>query len=245
MPDGPVRNPDWTWDEIVLCCDLVVQNGWRGMDDEDRRIIDLSKLLQGLPIHPPENRLPSFRNPNGVGRKSADLATAHPDYPGVPTHGSATDKKVIDEFIRNPAEMHAQAAATRAAAVAGEFSSLISPAAEEDDDIAATEGRLLIRRHVARERDARLRKRKIESVRKLSIPIACEVCGFDFEQTYGERGHDYIDCHHIVPLHVTGVRSNRIDELALLCANCHRMIHVRPPWLSPADLKALITRPGR
>ena len=240
-PDGRTgRNPDWAWDEIVLCCELVVQNGWHGLPVEDQRVIELSKLLHDLPLHSSDDRLPDFRNPNGVTRKSYDLATAHPDYSGKPTHGSITDKKVIAEFIGNPNEMHSQAEALFAAAVRGELSALSTPAEEESEDIAATEGRLLIRRHIARERDLRLRKRKIAAARKRGLAIACEVCGFDFERAYGERGRDYIDCHHIVPLHVTGVRTTRIDDLAMLCANCHRMIHVRPPWLTPAELKKLI-----
>jgi 5-methylcytosine-specific restriction enzyme A len=71
--------------------------------------------------------------------------------------------------------------------------------------------------------------------------LCCEVCGFDFEQTYGERGRGYIECHHIVPLHVAGPRTTRLVDLALLCANCHRIIHARPPWLTPAELRSVVT----
>ena len=31
--------------------------------------------------------------------------------------------------------------------------------------------------------------------------INCQVCGFSFEQTYGEIGKDYIHMHHIKPLY--------------------------------------------
>lgn len=55
--------------------------------------------------------------------------------------------------------MQAQARALRDAAVRGELLSLTFPADEED--VAASEGRLLIHRHIARERDRRLRIRKI------------------------------------------------------------------------------------
>lgn len=202
--------------------------------------------MRSLPLHPSAARLPDFRNPNGVARKSFDIATAHPDYPGVPTHGGATDKRVIAEFLARPVEMEAEAAALRAAATRGDFAGLSNPVDDEDDDFAASEGRLLIRRHVARERDAGLRRRKIESVLVHGGSLACEACGFDFEDTYGERGRGYIECHHIVPLHTTtGPRSTRTSDLALLCANCHRMIHARPPWLSPQELRSLLVDRNR
>jgi 5-methylcytosine-specific restriction protein A len=57
----PGRNPTWVWDEIVLCCDLVAQNGWHALSADDQRIIELSKLLQELPIHASNTRLPDFR----------------------------------------------------------------------------------------------------------------------------------------------------------------------------------------
>ena len=83
------------------------------------------------------------------------------------------------------------------------------------------------------EQDRSLRQRKLAQVRRAGLPIACEVCEFDFAVTYGEGGSGYIECHHIVPLHVSGAARRKLSDPALLCANCHRMIHARPPWLTP------------
>jgi Putative auto-transporter adhesin, head GIN domain len=45
----------WTWDEVVLACDLVVQNAWRSMSSAtDPRVTELSRLQQVLPLHPPD-----------------------------------------------------------------------------------------------------------------------------------------------------------------------------------------------
>ena len=79
MPDGPHRI-DWGWEEIVLACDLVAQNGWRQLDAGDPRVQELSGLLQRMSMHPLEARLPSFRNAAGVARKTYNIATVHPDY---------------------------------------------------------------------------------------------------------------------------------------------------------------------
>ena len=57
----------------------------------------------------------------------------------------------------------------------------------------------------------------------------CMACGFDFEKFYGERGEDYIEVHHIVPLATRDQQVN-IDprtDLIVVCSNCHRMIHRR------------------
>lgn len=99
---------------------------------------------------------------------------------------------------------------------------------------------MLIRRHKSRERDKGLRKRKIDAVLRQGRRLVCEACGFDFEATYGPRGAGYIECHHVVPLHEAGEGRTRLSDLALICANCHRMIHRRAPWPTPDELRNLI-----
>jgi 5-methylcytosine-specific restriction enzyme A len=234
------RNPTWAADELILACELVAQNGWRQLEDSDPRVVELSTLLRGLPLHPLYTRRENFRNANGVARKTADIATAHPDYRGVRTHGGATDRRIIAAFMADPAKMHATAQALREAATHGELANLAGLA--DDEDYGAAEGDLLIRLHVSRERSRGLRRRKIEAARRSGRAIACEVCGFDFEQTYGDRGRGYIECHHVVPLHVVNSRRTRLRDLALMCSNCHRMIHVRSPWLTLAELRETLRR---
>ena len=72
------------------------------------------------------------------------------------------------------------------------------------------------------ERNPKNRKRAIEI-----HGIDCYVCGFNFEEIYGERGKDFIEVHHLQPLstleEVTEI--NPETDLVPLCANCHRMIH--------------------
>ena len=91
MADEGRRPPNWEWEEIVLACDLVMQNGGRSLDHEDARVVELSDLLQGMTVHPREKRLPEFRNPNGVAQKTRNIAQHHPAYTGsrsnVSIHG--------------------------------------------------------------------------------------------------------------------------------------------------------------
>jgi len=41
-------------------------------------------------------------------------------------------------------------------------------------------------------------------------------------------------------LHESGERSRTIHDLALLCSNCHHMIHRKPPWPTPSQLRGII-----
>jgi 5-methylcytosine-specific restriction protein A len=39
-------------------------------------------------------------------------------------------------------------------------------------------------------------------------------------------GKSYIECHHLIPLSNFQVnKDTKLEDLALLCSNCHRMIH--------------------
>jgi 5-methylcytosine-specific restriction enzyme A len=237
MANAAMPRLDWEREELILAGDLVVRNSWRPIPATDPRVIELSALLQRLPLHPTKARRPDFRSVNSVARKTADIATNRPGHPGRPTRGGALTKRVISELETQPDLMHQLAESIRQAEAHGEFASLSQPVA--DEDAGASEGRLLIRRHVAYERDRTLRQRKLDDTIRSGKPIVCEICGFDFAETYGDRGKGYIECHHILPLHVSGPARRRISDLALLCANCHRMIH-RGPWLTPSSLQSLI-----
>ncbi|WP_246247840.1 HNH endonuclease [Micromonospora maritima] len=230
---------DWTWDEIVLACALVEANRWRTVAQEDSRAIELSRLLQSTAIHPLEMRPPGFRNPAGVERKTGDLVSRLPRTGRKHTNGNHLDKKVVQAFLDQPDEMRAKAEVI--ATVLREWPG--EPEVIPDVDLegyAGKEGGVFLRAHLRRERDPSLKPRKIAQAKKDGAAIACEVCGFDFSRTYGERGHDYIECHHRVPLHVTGPVDTALPDLALLCSNCHRMIHRSAPWLTVEDLRELV-----
>ena len=71
----------------------------------------------------------------------------------------------------------------------------------------------------------------------------CSVCGFNFENIYGELGKDYIQIHHIKTISSYGKKHkiNPKKDLRPVCANCHVMLHRRKPQLSIKELKDIIT----
>ncbi|MDR3355786.1 MAG: HNH endonuclease [Spirochaetaceae bacterium] len=75
----------------------------------------------------------------------------------------------------------------------------------------------------------------------------CNICGFDFEKTYGELGKEYIEVHHITPIGVLSTAegyegTDPERDLIPLCSNCHSMIHRRKVPYQPDEIKALIVR---
>ena len=59
----------------------------------------------------------------------------------------------------------------------------------------------------------------------------CAVCGFDFEQTYGEIGRGFIHVHHLMPISNIGqaYQLYPATDLVPVCPNCHNMLHRKEP----------------
>lgn len=89
-----------------------------------------------------------------------------------------------------------------------------------------TEGRRRLVRHFIRERNRVLIHEKRKSVLAKTGRLACEICGFDFAARYGLLGRGFCEVHHRAPLGaLTRVRRTELADLAVVCSNCHRMIH--------------------
>jgi len=71
----------------------------------------------------------------------------------------------------------------------------------------------------------------------------CQACGFDFEAAYGVLGRGYIEAHHLTPIAELPedhpVSQDPETDFAVLCANCHRMIHRATPLLSLKTLRKI------
>ncbi|MEV0089993.1 HNH endonuclease [Streptomyces sp. NPDC050738] len=241
---------DWSWDELLLACALVMENDWHELRQNYADVIDLSDLLRSLPLNADAaGDDPRFRSPNSVSRKTTDISTAHPSYPGTPTRGGRLTREVVKAFVQHPTEMLASAKALREGIGSGELHAIPPQPDEAGDDgmTTAPEGRLLARWALYRERDRGLRDRKIKRALSRGQAIQCAVCTFDFRRTYGQLGDGYIEVHHVLPLHVSGPTETRLDDLAFLCANCHRMCHRShrgKSWRTPDELRDEIRDSG-
>jgi len=105
-----------------------------------------------------------------------------------------------------------------------------------EDMASGEEGRMKLIKHMVRERNRKIiDQKKGNAIREEKL--FCEVCTFSFPKIYGEQ---FIECHHRTPIsQTTGVVETRLQDLALVCPNCHRMLHRRfnGSYLSIDDLR--------
>lgn len=107
------------------------------------------------------------------------------------------------------------------------------------------EGQRVLRRHLAIERNPRLRAdSKAYWQVKLRGRVHCLACHFDFRTAYGDHGEGFIEMHHLKPLaEQIDPRKCKVTDLVPVCSNCHRMIHRDPlSALSIADLRVILRR---
>jgi predicted HNH restriction endonuclease len=110
-----------------------------------------------------------------------------------------------------------------------------------DTDDYALEGRQSLHLVAHRHREAALRRRRIAQARGESPDgkLRCSVpgCGFCFEDVYGREAEEYIQVHHTTWLsNPDRDPRTHLSDLALVCANCHAMLHYLEPLRDLADL---------
>jgi predicted HNH restriction endonuclease len=236
------RNPPWTRDELILALELYLRNPASPPSKTSPEVQDLSALLNKLGQVLGRGDHEKFRNANGVYMKMMNFRRFDPDYTATGkvglTRGNKDEQAVWNEFAADQTRLKIVANAIRQA--------IVLPAADEADEmedgvIEAEEGRLLTRLHCRKERSRKLvEQKKLLALKKFG-KLQCEACLFDFEKSYGPRGKGFIEAHHTKPVEtlVEGSKT-KLEDLTLLCANCHRMVHSARPWLSMAELKQLL-----
>jgi predicted HNH restriction endonuclease len=234
-------NKPWMRDELILALDLYLAHRRSPPGPRDPKVIELSSVLNALWKGDTETRTTTFRNPNGVGMKLMNFRRFDPEFTATGRtglrRGNRLELEVWNEFAEDPTRLRRVAEAIRNFAGSSEAPPLSSDA-ESDDFEEAAEGCVLSAVHHRRERNAELVKKKKARALREHGKLICEGCGFSFEDRYGERGRTFIECHHTKPVHTLEVGSKtHINDLRLVCANCHRMIHARRPWLSLAELR--------
>jgi 5-methylcytosine-specific restriction protein A len=164
----------------------------------------------------------------------ADIGTRDPRTPRPQTSGSRLDAEVWTRFRDNPDE-----AATLATEIRRGIDLGLESTTEEEEEIERSEGRIVYRLHRYVERDRALVARKKSAVLNKTGALACEVCAFDFAARYREVGEGFAEVHHLRPLHL-GETVTRLEDLAILCANCHRIAHRMDGWPTIEALRTIL-----
>jgi len=232
------RNPKWREEELILALDLYMKNATSLPDEKGNKAIQLSNFLNELAIKEGLTLTSTYRNPNSVVMKLHNFRSFDPNYKGKAlSRTSKLDKKIWNQYSNNLDELSKIANSIKKYSNEDFGDALV----DDDDTTEAEEGKWLTKVHRYRERNRKIvEKKKTNELRKKG-KLVCEACNFEFKKKYGERGENFIECHHIQGVsEYSGIKNTRLEDLALVCANCHRMIHKKKPWLKIEELKNII-----
>ena len=242
------RNPTWERDEVILALDQYMTHRRNVRATTSRVIIqpeataELSNLLsQRASVLSIVGGDESFRNEASVNMKLMNFLAIDPEYAGKGLgHRGRRDKEIWDEFADDRRGLQAAANAIRRSIELSRRQDLLDEVDGDDEEF--SEGRVARRLHTSRERSQTAARKKKRLALKRLGRLSCEVCEFDFRQAYGNLGDGFIECHHLIPVSEWPDKGKRtkLSELALVCPNCHRMLHRRRPWQSIAGLKATL-----
>jgi 5-methylcytosine-specific restriction protein A len=228
-------NPNWTREEVILAIELYnrVEESIPGPNDQ--RVIALSEELRSLPYHKEASKVASFRNPAGVAFKLQNIRQVAKGR-GL-SHIARVDREVWKEFGGDKAAAEGAAARIR--------NGIRITKADEptDDDFEFAEGRAVTEAHKRIERNKSIRKQLLRARRKAG-ELRCEICANTGEVVDDAIQEAIFEAHHTKLIARTGEVHTKLSDMALLCANCHRLIHrlmnLRKSWVSIKEARNLL-----
>jgi 5-methylcytosine-specific restriction protein A len=229
-------NPDWSRDETILALDLYFNCNGAMPKTSDRLVLELSSLLRSLPYHSKASRKETFRNAAGVVFKLKNLhkvATGE----GFTTNVSKTDRLVWAELGAQRNEVAQLADLIKRSLSIDE---LQDDTSEPDGEEEFFEGRLLTAFHKKKERNRNIRN-KLIAARHNRGPLACDMCGLKPQSSNARFEDAPFEAHHLLPMSMAMERKTQLKDMALLCANCHRLLHraiaLKRRWLTVVEAR--------
>lgn len=231
-------NPKWSRDETILALDLYFECGGNVPSGKDVRVQRLSRLIQSLPYHGTAQRKDSFRNPDGVAFKLQNLRQVATGK-GL-GNVSQMDRQIWSEFGSQPDKVKDIAGLIRAGILVADS---LRESVDESGEQEFFEERVVTELHKRRERDHKLRERLLSSRRKIGR-LACDMCCAQSQTGDPMLEDATFEAHHLLPLSMAAGRTTRLADVALLCANCHRLLHraisLKKSWLGLSEGKEII-----
>lgn len=96
-------------------------------------------------------------------------------------------------------------------------------------------------------REHRYRSKALREAVIFERGTECQVCGFEFSHAYGELGDGFVEVHHLKPLSsARGTVRATTKDVAVVCSNCHRMLHAEGAKpLSVRRLRSIVAKQRR
>jgi len=143
---------------------------------------------------------------------------------------SKMDRGIWAEFGSHPDKVKQLAALIRSGA---EFVESMQEAPSNEGD-EFVEGRILTELHKKRERNPNVRKRILAARRKKG-KLTCDICKTQSRSSDPTLEDATLEAHHLMPISMALERKTQLADIALLCANCHRLLHraisIKKRWL--------------
>lgn len=237
-----MRNPPWSRDEHIIALNFYLNHNPHIPGKDSAEVKHLSELLNRLHQKLEGDAPDKFRNTSGVYMKLMNFRRFDPGYSGVGlAHGNKDEEVVWNLYVNDRKKLSELALHISHFVHNDELTKELPELVEDEEE--GNEGQLLSRVHRYRERDRTLVKKKKDKFLTEHSRLHCQACGFDFESFYGERGRDFIECHHTKPVsELDADGKTKLSDLVLLCSNCHRVVHRKKPWLTFEELKQHIEK---
>ncbi|NEQ96998.1 MAG: hypothetical protein F6K30_09770 [Cyanothece sp. SIO2G6] len=233
----PEQDPPWVRDELILILNLYFQHSQDNLTQNHPKIIEVSEILNSLSIHPESSDQATLRSPGDIYMQLRNFQRFElNDEQSELKSSNSLEEKIWIELSVNKENLNNLA---KLIITSGYLNSPQVNVVDEEEEF--PEGKIAYREHRRRERNRKLVKKAKQARKSRDGYLRCEVCNFDFHKAYGDVGEDYIECHHTKPVsQLKPHDKTTIRDLALVCANCHRMLHRKRPWLHPLELKEII-----
>ena len=228
----------WSRDEYILTLNLYYKFRKGGPSKNHPEVIKCSNLLRSMnPSASIEDD--KYRNSNGVYLRLMNYRSCDPFWleqgkAGMNSGSKGKCKEIWEEFEDHPEEVQELANQIQLE----NFSNDIIVNGHSENNNGVKEGKKLLRIHYSRERKSQ-RKKKLKQFLKDHGKIFCEACDSEYKnyKTIAQVERVF-EVHHKVALsNSLNTVETKLDDLVVLCANCHRAVHSVTPYLEVNELK--------
>ena len=220
-------NVAFTRDEAILALDTLYSAGGRRLRPDDEEIIELSRLLNELPVIPLFRRGKIFRNCSGVCNQLNSFNRTFPHGKKDPNVGEIF-YLIADEFCNNKKELGLISDAIKRNSFFFENSVFGS----EYENLDFPEGALMEHLHKYIER---------RDSRTLEREMVCDVCKLNLAEIYKSLSHSFNELHLLVPVTELDVNKKyKSADFITVCPNCHAMLHRHRPWLRRENVSEIL-----
>lgn len=220
---------NWTRDEVILGLDVLFSQNCQRIHKANPALIELSQLLNRLPIIPQSDRYDAFRNPVGVSSMLRNFWSSL-KKPKQKFIVGDMFFIVYNEYKDNLNELHRIAQAIRRC----ESATLSMQFGDISEANGFPEGAILS--HIHRTIEGKYTEKCRDTLTE------CEVCGLRPTGIYVGMGNGSILGKHFLvpPTELDPEAKQNAADFITVCPNCHQALHIIRPWRGRKDCESIL-----